>query len=160
MLISFFFILLRVQKCNITKLKIANSSNQYMNDGISTTLPLLGGVWMWGNPLNCDCHVRVLLHWATSDESFNNTKCWNSSEIVHSNQRVNSDTYLFNDRCKTVHSPGNIVCLLGHSRTQIQIKDVPYSALTCPEEPISIFVVLLIGPLTFAISVVLMALCG
>ena len=141
-------------------MKIADEVHQFQNNGINVTLPLLEGVWVAGNPMRCDCHVRLLLEWS---KTFNspNSNCLNSSEKVLSNHHlVDGAEYFYKNRCHYVHSPGISQCHLDTSLTKIPIETVLYSLLSCPEEPASMFVILLIGPVTFAVSISLIGICG
>ena len=73
---------------------------------------------------------------------------------------VDASEYWYKDRCRKANYPGNPKCILGISKEETPITDIPFAVLTCPEEPVSILVILLIGPITFAISIGLIGICG
>jgi len=89
------------------------------------------------------------------------SSCVNKSETSDRKFRfVDDEEYFYQNRCKIAEFVGKPLCLVGLSRKKIPIDEVPYAVLTCPEEPVSILIILLIGPITFAISIGLIGMCG
>ncbi|CAK8673942.1 unnamed protein product [Clavelina lepadiformis] len=148
-----------LQMCNITKLLIATTEYRYQSGAIKSTLPYLEGLWAYGNPLYCDCHIRAVkyaLHW----EPNNNSLCSNSCDGLENCLRLDGESYFYEDRCYSVEVDQKTVCFLPQSGQKFLVDSVSNFYLTCTEEPLSLFISMLIGPLTFAVSIVIVMICG
>ncbi|XP_078489092.1 uncharacterized protein LOC100179254 [Ciona intestinalis] len=148
-----------LQSCNLTRINLAASKDIYKDDGVMTTLPNLAQVWLYQNPIFCDCHVRALRH-SLSTDSFSSNGCQalpsNTTGVV-----LDGHNYWYEGQCRLVIPAGKSLCYLPQNvYVYYPISTVPMSYLNCPEEPISLIVASLIGPITFAISIFLVMFCG
>lgn len=117
---------------------------RYGEQAIARTLPSLTNIWVFGNPLNCDCYVRKLKEW----------------ERDSTNMALDSTRYNESDGHTVFVHVSSSMCVSPSRYAEVTVASADESGLTCPEEPYSIFIALLIGPLTFAASILLIILCG
>ena len=73
---------------------------------------------------------------------------------------VNPDEYLYQNQCRVVRHSKVASCYQSGNWRKVAIGDISTSFLSCPEEPVSMLVVMIIGPLTFIASIFVMIICG
>ena len=153
------------QKCNISKLNLASYTFQYHEDALRETFDNLRGLWIYDNPLYCDCRVGNVidesLSYSGSNKNFRITDC-ESARKFWSNKSLFVDVavYFYEGRCQIVQDVALSYCFPFYNSERIPLSDVPRSYLRCPEEPIALFVAMIIGPLAFVASIATMLLCG
>nr|XP_039270207.1 uncharacterized protein LOC120344933 [Styela clava] len=140
-----------LQNCGIRRLNIASARYRYGTLPISTTLPRLSHIWVHGNPLECDCYIRFLKEWSVTVVTVNGNQS--------SGKHIDPPSYTINSQTKQIEVE-LAVCASPANMAGLTIANAQGQGMTCQDEPYSIFIAVLIGPLTFAGSVLLTMICG
>jgi len=152
-----------LQNCNITRINIASQKYQISDQAVKLTLPNLTSLWLYNNPIYCDCYVKQIRHVIkTSNDSgcaLSNSRWWGGSPPDY--LLLDPETYVYDGQCLQVAGVKSSICYLTTTTTQVyRLQDVPVQELRCAIEPMSWFITLLIGPLAFAVSIGATMLCG
>lgn len=144
--------MLFLQNCAINKFKIALTEHRSTKQAISSTLPALSNVWIYGNPIACDCDMGFLIEWSSACVCGNN----NPSNL---HRRIDAPYYFIGSQKKTVQVEF-AMCVSPESLSGVAVHAAPVVSMVCAEKSYSIAVAMLIGPGAFAGSIILVTICG
>ena len=133
------------------------------------TFPNLKGLWIFQNPLYCDCLVRSVVDESRSfyksdtyvlDFDCRKTKR-NTADTETALFLVDAKSYLYLNQCHVVPDlVKKSSCVPSVTERRVFLNDVSRSYLNCPDEPIVLLVAIIIGPLIFIIAIFLILICG
>jgi len=127
----------------------ARSGRSKLND----YLPTLRYMWLFGNPLNCDCELIPLLQFVNErhvrlDEGFHSISLPDETLLHDAIEDALSRTRVKSDQSVCVSPHNRYKAVVGHA-----ILDVSKENLSCPDEPMYIVVSSFLGIALFTIAV-------
>jgi len=159
--LSFFF-----QSCNLSRLNLAETSVQYHEDAIRENFKNLRGIWIFDNPWHCNCHLRNVIDISISyEELTNNVTLIEPCTIRNSSLGddilfVDEKEYFYDGECQIVAWTEQAKCFPFTVREKYFLHNVSRSYLRCPDEPIVLFIAIIIGPISLLAAILIIFLCG
>lgn len=144
--------LLFLQNCNIHRFTFATLESRLLP--ISSSLPAMTSIWIFGNPIICDCYLRPLISWSNLNFQIRVNQTYIKHEIDPAFYTIEPE-----EDDVTVEI-GFAVCSSPEKYSGMAVEAVPIESMTCVDDTYSIVIAMLIGPLSFAGAVILVILCG
>lgn len=111
-------------------------------------------IWIFGNPIACDCYLRPLILWSDFDFPAKANQSHKKNQIDPSHYTVESD------KREVAVEVGIAVCNSPEKLSGTAVEVIPIASMTCVDDTYSLVIAVLIGPLSFAGAVILVILCG
>ena len=134
---------------------------------LKSTLPNLISIWIYGNPLRCNCHLKALIE-ATQPPAKCKTTAFGSKSKC--NEPSKPTTPIVID--PSTYTRNNITVVVRHQNTKraycqsddadkaVDIRWVNLEELKCETGAVTIFVSIVLGPLAFAAAILVAFVCG
>lgn len=143
-------------------MNLAGSAYRFRTTAIRQTMPSIRAVWLSNNPTICDCYVREVRYEVdiSSVEHVTSGCQSNAINVSSVGMALDPNEYFYQQRCMQVEVPHSSVCFSPQNAEIHRLVSVPMSLLRCPDEPMSLLIVMLIGPLIFAVAISMVMVCG
>jgi len=160
-----------LQNCNISRMNLA--ANDPLNPNtlnLITTLPNLRSIWVYGNPLICNCHLYHILQFSLpptipvchTDLLRGTSNCDNLGEkqsIRSEPMLIDPSSYKWEGQLIAI-TTSQTVCYQETKNTKVELRKADLELLQCEMDKVTVLVSIVLGPLAFAAAILVAFICG